>query len=66
MLGLLGFTQAGVSSASFASAWQSALGNVAANSAFSTLQSYGATGGVGLQWPVLAGGAVYYLVKYRP
>ncbi len=38
MLGLLGV----------ASAWQSALGNVAANSAFSTLQSYGATGGIDL------------------
>lgn len=64
MLGLLGFGQAGVSYASIASAWQSALGNVAAGSAFSTLQSYGATGGIGPQWPLLAAGAVLYLVNY--
>lgn len=66
MLGLLGFTQAGVSSASIASAWQSALGNVAAGSAFSVMQSYGAAG-VGVHWPLLATGAVCYLVNYpRP
>ena len=64
MLGLLGFTQAGVSSASIASVWQSAVGNVAAGSVFSTMQSYGAAGGVGVQWPVLVAGTAYYLVRY--
>lgn len=62
MLGALGFTQGGVAASSLASAWQSSLGNVAAGSTFALLQSLGTSGG--LQWPLIAGGAVYYLVYF--
>lgn len=64
MLGALGFTQAGVAASSLASAWQSALGNVAAGSTFAALQSLGSSNGLALQWPLLVGGAAYYLVYH--
>ena len=64
MLQLLGFTQTGVAASSLASAWQSMLGNVAANSAFSALQSLGTGAALGVEWPVLVGGVGYYLVYH--
>lgn len=39
-----GFTAKGVRAASFASGWQSSIGNVPSGSTFSSLQSFGATG----------------------
>jgi hypothetical protein len=64
-----GFTSAGIAGGSLAAAWQSSIGNVAAGSAFATLQSLGATGTIaavgsvalGVTVPiVIAGGAYYY------
>ena len=53
MLSFLGFTTGGIAAASFASAWQSSLGNVATGSLFASLQSLGATGST-LPWLALA------------
>ena len=44
MLSFFGFTTAGVAAGSFASAWQSAIGNVAAGSWFAWYQSIAASG----------------------
>lgn len=68
LLGLLGFTPAGIAAVSCASACQSAIGNVAAGSWFALLQSLGATGAL-LNWmclPIIVAtvtiiGLVYYL-----
>lgn len=43
-LRLIGFRAGGVTKKSFAAAWQSKIGSVAAGSLFATLQSLGATG----------------------
>lgn len=45
MLGLFGFTATGVAAGSFAAAWQSSVGNVAAGSLFAWMQSTAAVGG---------------------
>ena len=44
LLPVLGFGWAGIAAGSMAASWQSALGAVTAGSAFSILQSLGATG----------------------
>jgi hypothetical protein len=44
MLSFIGFTAGGVAASSFASAWQSSIGNVAAGSVFAWLQGAGASG----------------------
>lgn len=44
VLPTIGFTSVGVGTATVAAAWQSSIGNVAAGSVFSALQSAGATG----------------------
>ncbi|GFH55933.1 hypothetical protein CTEN210_12409 [Chaetoceros tenuissimus] len=41
---VVGFSTAGIAAGSIAAAWQASIGNVAAGSAFATLQSLGATG----------------------
>ena len=41
---LVGFGTGGIAAGSLAAAWQATIGNVAAGSAFATLQSLGATG----------------------
>ncbi|CCA71662.1 hypothetical protein PIIN_05598 [Serendipita indica DSM 11827] len=51
-LTLAGFTGEGVAAASVAAGWQSMLGNVAAGSIFSVLQSFGATGLLAITAPV--------------
>jgi len=63
MLSYLGFTAGGVAASSLASAWHSSIGNVAAGSLFSWLQSAGAAGGGATVWAI--GPALLYLVAHR-
>ena len=64
MLSYLGFTAGGVAASSLASAWHGSIGNVAAGSLFSWLQSAGAAGGGGATvWAI--GPALLYLVAHR-
>lgn len=58
-LGAAGFTSSGIAAGSLAAGIQASIGNVVAGSAFATLQSVGATGGLALLGPVGLGlGAV--------
>ncbi|CAG7851739.1 SubName: Full=Uncharacterized protein {ECO:0000313/EMBL:CCA71663.1} [Serendipita indica DSM 11827] len=65
-LAFAGFTVTGVASGSMAALWQSAIGNVAANSLFATCQSLGATAALSgpLAWGA-CGGAVLGYVTYK-
>lgn len=68
-----GFTSAGIAGGSLAAAWQSSIGNVAAGSAFATLQSLGATGTIaavgsvalGVTAPIVIGGGLYYYWRHK-
>jgi len=68
-----GFTGSGIAGGSYAAAWMSSIGNVAAGSTFATLQSLGATGtiaavGTGaalVTAPLLAVGGVYYYFRSK-
>jgi len=52
MLSYLGFTSEGVKAMSIAATWQSAIGNVVADSSFAYFQSTGALGGFAIAGPL--------------
>merc|ERR1711962_1598414 len=63
-VGLVGFKAAGVAAGTMAAGWQASIGNVAAGSLFSSLQSVGAGAGVGVAVKAVGGalGAGTYLL----
>ena len=65
-----GFSSSGIVGGSLAAAWQGAIGNVAAGSAFATLQSAGATGliatvGVAGAGVAVVGGLAYFALRSK-